>query len=176
MIRIPTLEDPEIRPLLLLAILLPFLACQGTNGDWLTAPELSASARQLEADTVLSDQYSGIGEDVRRLIDSRSEWGAFWEEAHSGRSPMPETPSIDFDRNVVVAAAMGGASSGGHSIGIEAVARSGDTLYARVRETSPGDSCAVTMAVTHPVQAVRVPVSGVSTLVVVERTSTTDCD
>lgn len=176
MTRTPNLEDLQTRPLLLLAIFLPFLACQGPSGDWLTAPELSASARLLDADTVLSDQYSGIDEDVRRLIDSRSEWEAFWNEAHSGRSPTPETPSIDFDRNVVVAAAMGGASSGGHGIGIEAVARSGDTLYARVRETSPGENCIVTMAITHPVQAVRVPVSDVSVLVTVERTSTRDCD
>lgn len=162
-------------PLLLIPMLLASLACQGQNGGWLTAPELDASAQRLTADTVLSDYYSDIGERTRRLIDSSSEWEAFWAAAHEGRTPTPETPSIDFDRNVVVAAAMGGRPTGGYTIGIEEVARSGDTLYARVRETSPGDGCTLTQAITHPLQAVRVPASDVSVLITVERTSTHDC-
>lgn len=161
----------------LLAALLLFAApaCHGQDGGWTTAPEFSTSARRLSMDTVLSENHSGVTARTRLLIDGQSEWERFWARVHEGRDPAPAPPAIDFDRNVVVAAAMGETSSGGHAIGVEAVARSGDTLYARIVETSPGDDCVVTAALTHPVQAVRVPVSGVNTLITVERSETHTC-
>lgn len=126
-------------------------------------------------DTVLTDYSSGISEPTRRLIDSSSEWETFWRRINETRRPPPEPPTIDFDESVVVAAAMGGRPTGGYTIGIQAVARSGDTLYAEIRERSPGEGCGVTLATTQPVQAVRAPVSDVSVLVTVERDTTHHC-
>lgn len=154
-------------------VLLPAAAC-GDQQSWSTAPEASGSAQPLPVDTVLTEYYSSIGT-TRLLIDDSREWESFWRTVYESRTPLPDRPRIDFDREVVVAAGLGGRATGGHAIGIEAVARHGDTLFATIRESSPGDDCVLTQAVTHPVQAVRVPVSDVDVLVTVERDTTRDC-
>lgn len=150
-------------------------ACAGED-EWLTAPELSSDAQVLPMDTVATEFTSGFGNRSRHLITNRSEWEAFWLQMYEGQHPTPEVPAINFEQNVVVAASMGGRVTGGYTIGIEEVAQNGDTLFAKVHESSPGDSCTVTQGLTQPIQVVRVPVSDVEVLVTVERESTHDCD
>lgn len=156
-------------------VLVSTVACAGDDG-WLTAPDFSAAAQALPMDTVATEFTSGFGDRGRHLIINRSDWEAFWLHMHKGQHPTPEVPAINFEENVVVAAAMGGRVIGGYTIGIEEVARNADPLFAKVHETSPGDSCIVTQGLTQPIQVVRVPVSDVNVLVTIERDSTHDCD
>lgn len=160
--------------LLVCTLLLPAVACGDQQSGWLTSPEISGSAQALPMDTVLSEYNSGITEPTRLLIDSSSEWENFWRTVYESGS-TPERPAINFNENVVVAAGMGERRTGGYTIGIERVAKSADTLFAKMRESSPGKNCVVTQALTQPVQAVRVPVSDVKVLVTVEQDTTRDC-
>lgn len=172
--RIPAISSRWILAGLLLA--LPFVACSGQQDGWLTAPEVSPSAERVTMDTVLSASNSGIREQTRLLITNSSEWEQFWRQVYDSRTPVPEMPTIDFGNHVVVAAGMGGRNTGGYAIAVESVAVAGDTLYAKVQETSPGEGCMVTQALTQPVHAVRVPAGNATTLVTVERTSTNQCN
>lgn len=159
-----------------LLLTLPVVACNGQQHGWLTAPEIAASAEERPTETVVESSYSGIREPTRRLIITSSGWEQFWRQVHDGDTSAPEPPAIDFDQHAVVAAGMGERSSGGYSVAIESVAVSGDTLFAEVRESSPGEGCVVTGALTQPVHAVRSPARDVTTLVTVERESTNTCD
>lgn len=64
---------------------------------------------------------------------------------------------MDFDRDVVIRAAMGTRNTGGYAIEIRQVAAASGRLFAVVVETSPGDRCGVTEALTQPVDVVLVP-------------------
>lgn len=131
-------------------------------------------ARPVETETVLTEQNSGIEGSRRVAIRDEADWERFWSEVHDGRMPSPRAPEIDFGSDMVLAATMGRRSTGGYSIAIEPVLETGDRLYAVVRETSPGEGCMVTQALTAPATAVRVPrTEGEVTFV--EREETRDC-
>lgn len=112
-------------------------------------------------EALFDDSYSGIDEGQRRVVRTAGTWADVWEQLHEGRSPSPERPAVDFDDSLVVLAAMGSRPTGGYGIGVGSVHREGETLYVVVRESSPGENCGVTQAITAPAVAVRVPhVSG----------------
>lgn len=110
---------------------------------------------------LLEESYGNLDEEAREVVRTPDLWADAWQRLHGGGSPVPERPTVDFERSVVVVAAMGSRPSGGYDIEVEGVHRQGETLYVVVRETSPGERCGVTLAMTAPTTAVRVPrVSG----------------
>ncbi len=110
-----------------------------------------------EVDTLARMQYSGAGERVRVIFTDQETFAAYWDLVHSNLHPSPAAPTLDFETSMVIAAAMGSRATGGYTIAIEAVHRSGDDLYVSVTETSPGRNCMLTQAFTAPVMMVRVP-------------------
>jgi hypothetical protein len=69
---------------------------------------------------------------------------------------------------------MGTQSTGGHTIAIEGVYRSGGRLWVVVREEAPGPGCMMTQVLTTPVDVVSVPLSD-EPVSFVERKETRDC-
>ena len=74
-----------------------------------------------------------------------------------GFSPTPELPAVDFDHEMLVVAALGARPSGGFGILIESATTTSDGLEVRVRTIAPGRRCAVTAAITQPVDVARLP-------------------
>lgn len=125
-------------------------------------------------DTLADETDSGLEERRRLVVRSDSAWADLWQRIYETREPRPEVPDVDFDEHVVIAVAMGERRTGGFTIGIERVYRDDGELHVVVRETSPGSECGVTLALTQPVLAVRVPaVPGPVSFH--ERTSVSDC-
>jgi PrcB C-terminal len=100
---------------------------------------------------------SGYRERARLVIRGAAEWADAWRELWAGASPAPPLPAVDFSREMVFVAAMGEQPSGGHSIAVASAAVEGGRLRVKVVETSPGPDCMVTMALTQPAAAVRLP-------------------
>lgn len=121
---------------------------------------LPAGAVVVPSSRVVSEQYSGIEARTRRAIRTEGEWAAFWAEVYEGRSPPPARPDIDFGDEVVIVAAMGQRRTGGHAIEVDRVYQTPAGLVAEVVETSPAPDCVLSQAITAPVHAVRVPVTG----------------
>lgn len=119
-------------------------------------------------------QMSAYNESSRLVIRDATAWEAFWGKVVANVSPAPSTPSIDFTRQMVLAAAMGQRSSGGYSIVIDSVFTSGGTLYAVVRSVSPGPNCGVAAVMTAPVVAVRLDRAD-GPVRFVEKEETQDC-
>lgn len=143
---------------LLVAVLLASCADGAVRppaGDDAAPPEdVVLSAEPIEA--VAGSSYTGIEDRRRLVIRERAEWEAFWRELAANQIPTPPAPEIDFGRSMVVAATMGTRPTGGYSIAIDEVAWSGGTIRVTVVETSPGEDCVLTQALTAPVAAVEV--------------------
>ena len=159
------------------AILLTALATAGCRSA--TESEIPRDAVALDvlpfSPPVAWHLYSGVSQRARLVIRDAAAWEAFWSEVTAYNHPPPPLPEIDFESETVLAAAMGGRSTGGYSIHIDDVRDSDGHLYVVVREMSPGRSCMLTQAPTAPVIAIRVPRRD-GPVTFVERTGVHRCD
>jgi hypothetical protein len=130
---------------------------EATSADALLdrAPDAQrVEVRRLE---FLPVSFSGIGTVERVVIRSEAEWQPFWTRLWGGdRRPRP---AVDFDREMVVAATMGGRPTGGFWIQVDSAVVSSAAVDVFVTEHSPGRSCATTQAFTYPADAVAIPAS-----------------
>jgi hypothetical protein len=126
-----------------------------------TGPELDELAGEPVQIIQLQEYFprynSGISEQARLVVTSRAEWELAWRRVWHGHSPVPAAPAVDFDREVVLVAAMGGRSSGGYQIQVTQAAAQADRVVVRVVETSPGKGCFTTAAFSEPVDVVKLP-------------------
>ncbi len=113
---------------------------------------------------------TGIGESRRLVIRDANGWAQFWSELGVG-----DRPSVDFNRDVVVAVAAGQRPTGGYEIAIDRVAQSDGQLTVEVVERTPGPNCMTTASLTQPVDVVVVPAVDAKSLSFLERKEIRDC-
>ena len=133
--------------LLLATVLLP--AC--------SQPEplaLSLQSNAPEFQPLHATQYSNIREKQRLVIGDAETWAALWAEMMSTGSPSTP-PYVDFQKEVVIVAAMGERRVGGYEIAIESVQFTNGAALVTVRSTSPGPTCDRAEVMTAPLDAVR---------------------
>jgi hypothetical protein len=128
-------------------------------------------------DSALANYYrynSALEDSARHVVRSRDEWTALWNRIVANHEPKPAVPDIDFEKEMLLVAAMGTRATGGYSIEIEAVDRDSSAITVSVRGRSPGRNCATTQALTAPVDIVRIPRSD-HPVRFVEETIVTNC-
>jgi len=123
---------------------------------------------------ILSELNSGIQQSRRAVIRSASEWQAIEDELRRGGVSADRVRGLDFRRSMIILAAMGTQSTGGHTITIEGVYRGGGQLWVVVHEEAPGPGCLTTQVLTTPVDAVSVSLS-TERVNFVERKTVRDC-
>ena len=118
---------------------------------------------------------SGMDRPARLVIRDASTWQAIWTQINRGSNPVSPLPTIDFSREMVVVAALGTHSTGGHSILVDgaSVVDSNGTAVA-IRSVSPGPDCGVTEAFTEPVDIARMEMR-VGPVTFVERSEVASC-
>ena len=128
--------------------------------------ELSTSPRdgdalpfvRLRAEPYSYSYYSGFANPARIIVRDAAQWGLVWAQINAGVTPLPARPDIDFSREMVLVAAMGGRNSGGFGILIDdATAFDTDGVAFALRLIEPGSHCVVTAALTSPVDVARLP-------------------
>jgi hypothetical protein len=134
------------------------VACaEATSADALLdrAPDAQrVEVRRLE---FLPVSFSGIATVEREVIRTEPAWQKFWTRLWGGdRRPRPP---VDFGRDMVVAATMGGRPTGGFWIQVDSVVVSSAAVDVFVTEHSPGRSCGTTQAFVYPADAVAIPAS-----------------
>jgi hypothetical protein len=100
---------------------------------------------------------SALEDSARYVVRSRDEWTALWNRIVANHGPKPAVPEIDFEKEMLLVAAMGTKTTGGYSIEIEAVDRDSSAITVSVRGRSPGKNCGTTAALTAPGDIVRIP-------------------
>jgi hypothetical protein len=108
-------------------------------------------------ETVVAQSHSGLEEPRREVIRDEASWARLWGEIQAGVTPRPPLPAVDFERHMLIAVALGTRRSGGFGIKVQGVASRGDTLEVSVLETCPAPGAMVIMALTQPLEVVRVP-------------------
>jgi hypothetical protein len=118
-------------------------------------------------------QYSqsGITAPERLVIGDDSSYARFWSTLAVGG----ERPPVDFTRDVVVAVAGGQRSTGGYSIAVDRVTRSGAGVSVDVVQTTPGAGCIMSQALTQPVDVVVVAAADAKTWSFSERSAEQGC-
>ena len=101
--------------------------------------------------------HSGIGQAARIVVADRGEWERVWARMWHNHHPVPPVPAVDFDRELVIVAAMGARHTGGYSIRVDEARSYGDHVTIHAVETSPGRGCVTTQAFTAPVDVVKIP-------------------
>ena len=92
--------------------------------------------------------YSPIHKPMDKVAGTPGQWASLWHRI-CGCSDVP--PAVDFDRHLVVVAALGQRTSGGFGIFIRGAERKRGVVEVLVEEVTPGNDCTVTTALTQPV-------------------------
>jgi PrcB C-terminal len=126
-----------------------------TTGQPGSRPESSeTSAPQGEAAGIRklgTFTQSGIETPQRLVIHDDSAYAALWAKLGGG-----ERPAVDFQSEIVVAAAAGSKPTGGYAITIGRAIRQQDSLLVEVVMNSPSPDCRTAQALSQPAQVVAI--------------------
>ena len=154
------------------------VACGTSNGqeEPVAPSSIPRDAQQVSMRPIegATTSVSGIADRQRLVIRKSAAWAEYWATHQSKIAPAPPAPPVDFEREMVIAAASGRKPTGGYSLSIEDAYRSEGKLIVVVLETSPGPACLVTQALTSPATAVAVE-RFEGSVEYVERAKTADC-
>jgi hypothetical protein len=100
---------------------------------------------------------SGLRTAERLVIRDQATWQTTWAAIGRNSIAVPPPPAIDFEREMLVVAALGERSTGGYSIIVESASATGEALTVRIHSTAPGSTCVTTQAFTQPVDVARLP-------------------
>lgn len=116
----------------------------------------------MNVDQVDRGQYGKIVEGTQRVLRDEEAYASFWERLHTGRTPVPDRPEVDFENRVVIAIVQGRRPTGGYRVEVDEVWASKDEEQIQVQftETVPGEGCIVTQAATSPYVLVTVEAQG----------------
>ena len=144
---------------------LAVVACRpAADGSTPNAPASRAPARsdsvalvRLRPGDLPFLQSSGLRDSLRTVVREREAFAELWARMHAPFGEKPAVPEIDFEREMIVVAALGTRSSGGYGIYLDSAEVDRDTLVVHVRRVQPGPTCGVTAALTEPVDLARAP-------------------
>lgn len=109
---------------------------------------------------VVSPYYGGLAQPEHRVVESREDWEELWRELEprtsrkQGQNSPNPLPEIDFQRSVLIIAAMGTRPNGGYSVEISSIVESSYRIVVTVSERLAGAKCPTTQAITHPIAIV----------------------
>lgn len=141
-------------------VLLVVMACGSEPGSREPSPDSAvtdAATVRPPVSVLGTSQQSGWEEPVEAIVANDPSWTAAWAYQHDGVTPPPPRPDVDFEVERVLMVAAGMRTSGGFDLQLSGHAIVGDTLTVDVLLTTPGAECAVTMALTSPALALRIP-------------------
>jgi hypothetical protein len=114
-----------------------------------------AAGSPIAHETILDEAHSGLDEALSEVVHDRGSWVELWDRIHRGVDPRPPLPSVDFSRHMLIVVATGTRRSGGFRIAVRSVAVHENSLEVKVLETCPASGAMVSLALTQPVEVVR---------------------
>lgn len=79
-----------------------------------------------------------------------------YSQLNKYRKPAFSIPTINFEKETIVAVFMGQKNTGGYSVSIVDIVDKGEKIVVKVKETKPNENEMVTMAITQPFCIVKV--------------------
>lgn len=162
-----------IRCLMLAMVAACTSACSSTLGP--SGPQAPLPITRFAHSNSGFSSFSGIRTPTRAVVRDSTTWRTTWEQINQPFFPQPPLPTVDFNREMVLLAAMGTQPSGGYELLIESATRDTTGIDVELRRVSPGAGCPVSAVLTQPLDLVRVPFSD-QPVRFSERAETTPCN
>ena len=113
---------------------------------------------------------SGVRLPLQAVARSQNEWDAIWQQHLPSDAGARPAPSVDFEREIVVALFLGDKPSGGYDVRISRAEQSHGTLTIHYQERNPPSGGMVTQPLSQPFHIVRI-IGEVTSAVVFHRDS-----
>lgn len=147
------------RHLATLALMLAGACASAVRGTQ-PAPGAALPVSRLARDQHAFALESGLRDSLHLVVRDSATWHELWRRLNSPFIPPPALPAIDFQRDMVIVDALGTRSSGGYDVVIEGATQDSTGIDVSVVRTTPGNGCALSAALTQPVDVARLPASG----------------
>jgi len=99
--------------------------------------------------------YSGLADSALLVVRDSSAWQELWQRVNRPFIPAPPVPTIDFQQEMIIVAALGTRPTAGHDVVIEGAEQDSAGIQILVRRSEPAPGCPVAAAVTQPVDLAR---------------------
>lgn len=149
------------------------LACSSAF-DITGEPGTPVPVTRLRAEPYSFASYSGLRQATQVVVRDDVTWQAVWAAIAGSANPTPQRPSVDFQREMIVVAALGERGSGGFDILVESARTTSRGLVVTVHVSAPGATCLTTQALTQPVDVARLPLSA-GAVVFTDVSTVTNC-
>jgi len=108
-------------------------------------------------ETLKQDVYGGMVASKFMIIKNEKDLDLVYSSINKSRTPELEMPTIDFDKETIIALFLGEKNSGGHSIAVEQIMNVNDKVNVVYRITSPKAGEMVTSVMTQPYCIIKIP-------------------
>lgn len=152
------------RVLPILSVLIPLSGCLSDSNAESPLPES-------EYQELNRGAYTVSGTFTEKQVKVITSQASYNEELVNYTSEIPTI--VDFSQGKVLLVDMGQRNSGGYSIGVSSISVEDNYIVAGVVLSSPGQNCAVTLALTNPYQFVFIPTN--KEILVSESLTVYDC-
>ncbi|MGA9852922.1 MAG: hypothetical protein WBR15_08340 [Gammaproteobacteria bacterium] len=88
-----------------------------------------------------SGNYSNMKDQQYKDIHNQADFDALWQQAFANQSGAPSKPSVDFSKDMILAAFLGDQKHGGYIIRFTDYDASGATVNVTIEVTVPGTNC-----------------------------------
>lgn len=100
--------------------------------------------------------YGNHYQDQNIVIRNADEFDTLWKNLFQNRKPIPDYPSINFSKKMLLFTMRKTKPNGGYTTQISKVVKTNNALAVKIDNTNPGDNCGVTQALTTPYQIVKI--------------------
>lgn len=122
----------------------------------ITLEQGAYAASSVQFVTLEKGVYSGISEHALIVIRSEDDWNILWARHVSMTSPKPDTPQINFFRDMVIGVFTGLKPSGGYGVEIAKIERDEKAMTVFYRETMPSPEDIASAVMTQPYHLIRI--------------------
>ncbi len=119
--------------------------------------DVSVNGKRLQIIAEWKGNHCGITEQKHMVITDPKDWAELWKQVHRGKVPIPEVPTIDFNKNMVLAVFMGQKPTSGYAIQITEISRTNGEVVVKVKEVTPPKGAILLQVLTQPFHIVVVP-------------------
>ncbi|MGH8279396.1 MAG: hypothetical protein ACRETQ_07520 [Gammaproteobacteria bacterium] len=128
-------------------------------GGLLLAGCASMAGGSSGATILVGGNHSKITDQTYKDVHSQADLDKLWQQAFGGMSQVPTQPSVDFSKDMVIAAFLGSEKHGGYVARITNVDNSGASLGVTVTITVPGQNCNFSQSTSEQYQFFSIPAS-----------------
>jgi hypothetical protein len=121
-----------------------------------TATEPTPPPASLQAFSLLASADGNVEYPASQIvIHTATEWEQYWRQIHSGLTPVPPLPPVDFSWADVVAITTGKQMTGGYSLRVTSIMTGAGGSVVNATQTVPTTTCTVSMGSTNRYTVVR---------------------